>query len=165
MRATQACLTFLVALCGVFIYVLLNTRGLALLPYLLVAPNEHWVPPRYNEGDTELIAGQAFTHHFVHVQKTVATQTQSSRTTDATYHIVTAGPPTGEPVVFLHGLCETWFGFYQQMIALSEMGYYCLSIDIKGFGQSSKPYSTLLFPELNEVRCKTLVETALLHRS
>ncbi|MEL7548032.1 MAG: alpha/beta hydrolase [Pseudomonadota bacterium] len=54
-----------------------------------------------------------------------------------TWHLVTAGDPANEPIVFLHGLPETWYGFHHQMSDLSDT-YYTISIDQMGYGQSDK---------------------------
>ena len=54
-----------------------------------------------------------------------------------TWHLVTAGNPSNEAVVFLHGLPETWYGFRHQMSGLSD-NYFTVSIDQLGYGQSDK---------------------------
>ena len=57
-----------------------------------------------------------------------------------TWHLVTAGDPANEPIVFLHGLPETWYGFHHQMSGLSD-SYFTISIDQMGYGQSDKELS------------------------
>ncbi|MEL7043091.1 MAG: alpha/beta hydrolase [Pseudomonadota bacterium] len=54
-----------------------------------------------------------------------------------TWHFVSAGNPENEPLLFLHGLPESWYAFHHQMAALSE-DYYVLSFDSLGYGQSDK---------------------------
>ena len=78
------------------------------------------------DGDTEELDGQRFTHHFVEApgdQETV------------TWHYVEAGE--GEPVVFLHGIPDSWFQWHHQMAALAGE-YRCIAVDLKGYGQSEK---------------------------
>ena len=53
-----------------------------------------------------------------------------------TWHYVEAGQ--GEPVVFLHGLPESWYSWHYQLEALSGE-YRVIAIDLKGYGQSDKP--------------------------
>jgi pimeloyl-ACP methyl ester carboxylesterase len=52
-----------------------------------------------------------------------------------TWHYVEAGQ--GEPVVFLHGLPESWYSWHHQLAALSD-DYRVIAIDLKGYGQSDK---------------------------
>ena len=52
-----------------------------------------------------------------------------------TWHYVEAGQ--GEPVVFLHGLPESWYSWHYQLEALSG-DYRVIAIDLKGYGQSDK---------------------------
>ncbi|MGC6521799.1 MAG: alpha/beta fold hydrolase [Candidatus Micropelagos thuwalensis] len=54
-----------------------------------------------------------------------------------TWHFVTAGNAKNQPVLFLHGLPESWFAFHNQMSALSE-DYYVIAFDSLGYGQSDK---------------------------
>lgn len=55
--------------------------------------------------------------------------------TGLTWHYVEAG--RGEPVVFLHGLPESWYSWHYQLEALSA-DYRVIAIDLKGYGQSDK---------------------------
>jgi pimeloyl-ACP methyl ester carboxylesterase len=52
-----------------------------------------------------------------------------------TWHYVEAG--RGEPVVFLHGLPESWYSWHYQLEALAD-GYRVIAVDLKGYGQSGK---------------------------
>jgi len=52
-----------------------------------------------------------------------------------TWHYVEAGQ--GEPLVFLHGLPESWYSWHYQLEALSGE-YHVIAIDLKGYGQSDK---------------------------
>ena len=78
------------------------------------------------EGDTELLDGVTFTHHFVDAPGDYDT---------VEWHYVSCGK--GKPIVFLHGIPDSWFMWYHQMAALSDQ-YHCIAIDLKGYGQSSK---------------------------
>jgi len=51
------------------------------------------------------------------------------------WHYVEAGE--GEPVVFLHGLPESWFSWHYQIEAVSKQ-YHVIAVDLKGYGQSDK---------------------------
>lgn len=53
-------------------------------------------------------------------------------------HVVTAGPPTGEPVVLLHGFPETWYEWRHAIPELAER-YRVIVPDTRGFGESDKP--------------------------
>lgn len=76
-------------------------------------------------GQTEILpAGVEATHWFVDAD-------------DVTWHLVTAGDPQNVPVIFLHGLPESWYGFHQQMAGLSD-SYFTISIDQMGYGQTEK---------------------------
>ncbi|MEO0465659.1 MAG: alpha/beta hydrolase [Pseudomonadota bacterium] len=54
-----------------------------------------------------------------------------------TWHFVSAGNPENPPLLFLHGLPESWFAFHHQMAALSG-DYHVISFDSLGYGQSDK---------------------------
>ncbi|ADJ45455.1 alpha/beta hydrolase [Amycolatopsis mediterranei S699] len=82
--------------------------------------------PADSDGDTEKLDGALFTHRFAELpgdQETVR------------WHYVETG--TGEPVVFLHGMPDSWFMWHHQMAALSD-SYRCIAVDLKGYGQSEK---------------------------
>ena len=51
-------------------------------------------------------------------------------------HYVIGGQ--GEPVVFLHGWPETWYGWHKVMPALAQ-NYTVIAPDLRGLGDSSKP--------------------------
>ncbi len=54
-----------------------------------------------------------------------------------TWHFVTTGNPTNEPLVFVHGFPESWYTFHNQMRDLSDQ-FYCIAVDTLGNGQSDK---------------------------
>ena len=53
-------------------------------------------------------------------------------------HVVTAGPPDGEPVLLIHGFPETWHE-WRHAIAAFEGDYRLIVPDTRGFGASDKP--------------------------
>lgn len=53
-------------------------------------------------------------------------------------HVVTAGPPDGEPVLLIHGFPETWYEWRKTIPALED-GYRLIAPDTRGFGRSDKP--------------------------
>ncbi|MEM9513303.1 MAG: alpha/beta hydrolase [Actinomycetota bacterium] len=58
------------------------------------------------------------------------------------WHAATAGDATNpDVVVFLHGFPETWFAWHHQMAALADR-FYCVAIDLKGYGQSDTRLDT-----------------------
>ncbi len=54
-----------------------------------------------------------------------------------TWHFVTTGDPTKEPLVLVHGFPESWFTFHNQMRDLADQ-FYCIAVDTLGNGQSDK---------------------------
>jgi pimeloyl-ACP methyl ester carboxylesterase len=86
------------------------------------------VKPRNEDrdGDVEIINGVAFTHRFV---------TAPGDAEFLTWHYVEAG--AGEPIVFLHGIPDSWYQWHPQMAALAAT-HRCIAVDLKGYGQSDK---------------------------
>jgi pimeloyl-ACP methyl ester carboxylesterase len=84
--------------------------------------------PPNSEGDTEILDGAIFTHHFVAAPGDAEV---------INWHYVEAGPAEGEAIVFLHGIPDSWYQWHHQIAALSE-GYRCIAVDLKGYGQSEK---------------------------
>lgn len=80
------------------------------------------------DGDTESFDGVTFTHHFVDAPGDYET---------VRWHYVECGE--GEPIVFLHGIPDSWFQWVHQMSALAATNR-CIAVDLKGYGQSdTKP--------------------------
>ena len=67
-----------------------------------------------------------FKHHFVEAPADY---------TLITWHYVEAGH--GEPIVFLHGIPDSWYQWHHQMAALAKT-HRCIAVDLKGYGQSDK---------------------------
>jgi len=57
----------------------------------------------------------------------------------ARFHVVLAGPESGELVVLLHGFPQFWWAWRAQLTALAAAGYRVAAMDIRGFGGSDKP--------------------------
>ncbi len=57
----------------------------------------------------------------------------------ARFHVVLAGPESGELVVLLHGFPQFWWAWRAQLVALAEAGYRVAAMDLRGFGGSDKP--------------------------
>jgi pimeloyl-ACP methyl ester carboxylesterase len=53
-------------------------------------------------------------------------------------HIAEAG--SGPLVLLLHGWPESWYSWRHQLPALAQAGYHAVAPDVRGYGQSDKPY-------------------------
>jgi pimeloyl-ACP methyl ester carboxylesterase len=82
--------------------------------------------PADQDGDKETLDGVVFTHHFVDAPGDHET---------VRFHYVEAG--RGEPIVFLHGIPDTWYQWHHQMAALAS-DHRVIGVDLKGYGQSEK---------------------------
>jgi len=80
------------------------------------------------DGDTEVLDGVTFTHHFVDGPGDEET---------VSWHYVETGGAGEETIVFLHGIPDSWFQWHHQMSALSK-SHRCIAVDLKGYGQSEK---------------------------
>ena len=60
-----------------------------------------------------------------------------------TLHAVELG--NGPVVLFVHGFPDTWRGWRRQMIAVAETGYRALTLDMRGYGESSSPADAALY--------------------
>jgi pimeloyl-ACP methyl ester carboxylesterase len=54
-------------------------------------------------------------------------------------HVVLSGPPSGQPLVFLHGFPEFWFGWRHQIDHFVSSGYRVIIPDQRGYNLSGKP--------------------------
>ena len=75
---------------------------------------------------------------------TVAAPTEGTELQLSDHFLEGAGPPwpyveagDGDPVVFLHGLPESWYSWHYQLEALASE-YRVIAVDLKGYGQSDK---------------------------
>lgn len=84
--------------------------------------------PADKDDDKETLDGVEFTHHFVSTPGDYE---------NVEWHYVTCGKPDAKAIVFLHGIPDSWFQWFHQMAAFSG-SYYCIGVDLKGYGQSSK---------------------------
>ncbi|RFU33208.1 hypothetical protein B7463_g3146, partial [Scytalidium lignicola] len=95
----------------------------------LLAEFAHVKPrPEDKDGDTEVLEGETFTHHFI---------LGPGDGDVIRWHYVEAGPKDGEVVVFLHGIPDAWYQWHLQMAKLAKT-YRCIALDLKGYGQSEK---------------------------
>ncbi len=62
-------------------------------------------------------------------------------------HVVEHGE--GKPVLFCHGFPDLWRGWRLQMEALAVSGYHTISLDMRGYGQSSAPVDPLHYTPLH----------------
>jgi hypothetical protein len=129
LRSAGGCAGALVLLLAV----LIATQPLpATLFYLVAAPSlgvdSHLAPRRNSDGQTE---DGVFVHRFVHVDKTAV-----GAHANITYHLVECGEASAEPIVFVHGLGETWRVWKDVMRPFCKR-YRPISITCEGFGQSA----------------------------
>ena len=54
-------------------------------------------------------------------------------------NIYTAEHGEGPLVIMVHGWPESWYSWRHQIKPIAELGYKVLAIDVRGYGQSSKP--------------------------
>ena len=66
-----------------------------------------------------------------------------------TLHVVELGD--GPAVLFCHGFPDTWRGWRRQMECISAAGYRAISIDMRGYGESSAPEDPSLYTTFHTV--------------
>jgi pimeloyl-ACP methyl ester carboxylesterase len=54
-------------------------------------------------------------------------------------HVARTGPADGPPVVLCHGFPELWYSWRHQLGALAQAGYRVFALDMRGYGDSSRP--------------------------
>lgn len=79
-------------------------------------------------GETE---SDVFTHRFAHVVKTY-----TGLPVNVTYHYVECGDAKAEPIIFFHGLAETWRVWKDHMQPLCSR-FHAIAVDSEGMGQST----------------------------
>jgi pimeloyl-ACP methyl ester carboxylesterase len=67
------------------------------------------------------------------------TETTYIETNGIKLHVVMAGPKDGGAVLLLHGFPEFWYGWRNQIPALTEAGYRVIVPDQRGYNLSDKP--------------------------
>lgn len=67
------------------------------------------------------------------------TEHTTLKTNGIRLHLVTAGPPSGPPIVFLHGFPEFWYGWRHQIPFFAGSGYRVIVPDQRGYNLSEKP--------------------------
>ncbi len=71
--------------------------------------------------------------------------TQMIATNGVRLHTVLAGDPHGEPIVFLHGFPDFWYGWHNQIPFFAERGYRVIVPDQRGYNLSDKPSDVLAY--------------------
>ena len=56
---------------------------------------------------------------------------------DAVWHFVSAGDPSNDVILFVHGHPDTWYAYSKVMADLADE-YYVIAVDTLGYGQSDK---------------------------
>ena len=64
-------------------------------------------------------------------------------------HIAEAGE--GPLVLLLHGFPELWYSWRHQLPALAAAGYHAVAPDVRGYGESDKPYEIEAYSMTNHV--------------
>jgi len=54
-------------------------------------------------------------------------------------HVVEAGNPDGRPILFIHGLSQSWLSWSRQLDSELARDHRLVAIDMRGHGQSDKP--------------------------
>ncbi len=54
-------------------------------------------------------------------------------------HVVTLGPSDGPLILCVHGWPENWYSWRHQMTHFAALGYRVAAMDVRGYGQSSRP--------------------------
>jgi non-heme chloroperoxidase len=57
----------------------------------------------------------------------------------ARLHVVETGNPTGRPIVFIHGLSQSWLTWSRQLSSDLANDYRLIALDLRGHGLSDKP--------------------------
>ncbi len=83
-------------------------------------------PPGNRDGEVELLGATEVVHRFVEAEGDGET---------LRWHLVEVG--AGEPVVFLHGISDSWFMWHRQIEVLAAT-HRAIAVDLKGYGQSDK---------------------------
>ena len=58
----------------------------------------------------------------------------------ARFHVVLAGPESGELVLLLHGFPQFWWAWRHQITPLAEAGYHVVAPDMRGYNSSDVPH-------------------------
>lgn len=80
------------------------------------------------DGERQLVGSVEVTHHFDEAPGSIV---------PIRWHYVTAGDPSGEPLLFLHGNPESWRAWEPQIEYFAD-SYRVIAVDLKGYGQSDK---------------------------
>jgi alpha/beta hydrolase fold len=92
----------------------------------LAAFADQRAPAANHDAEVELVGDAELVHRFVDAPGDSET---------VRWHFVEAG--TGEPMLFLHGLPDSWWMWHHQLAALAS-SHRVIAVDLKGYGQSDK---------------------------
>ena len=67
------------------------------------------------------------------------TEHTTIKTNGVQLHVVSAGPASGRPIIFLHGFPEFWYGWRRQIPFFAAAGYRVIAPDQRGYNLSEKP--------------------------
>ena len=81
------------------------------------------------------------THRFVPI-----TETSEGEKVHVTYHLVECGAADAEPLVFYHGLAETWRLWKAEMLPFCDT-HRVIAVDSEGMGQSYWPWPQVDIPK------------------
>ena len=127
-------IALLVGISALLVYRLLSVQLVATLFYNVVSYNLNFdsnITRTINfHGEVE---DGIFSHKFIQL-----TITSSGEKVNMTYHVVECGSPNAEPIVFIHGLAETWKVWKEIMLPFCK-SYRPIAFDIEGQGQSLWP--------------------------
>lgn len=80
------------------------------------------------------------------------------------YHVVEAGPTSGQMVLMSHGFPESWYSWRHQLKALGEAGYHAVAVDMLGYGQSDSPDDIAQFSQKKITDDLAAIASALGHQ-
>jgi pimeloyl-ACP methyl ester carboxylesterase len=81
--------------------------------------------------------------------RTSSMKSSHIQTNGITIHVEELG--SGPPVLFCHGFPDTWRGWRRQVEAVAAAGYRAISLDMRGYGESSAPIAAELYTTLHSV--------------
>jgi pimeloyl-ACP methyl ester carboxylesterase len=142
--SNQKCSIFRNTVYRVVVFIVVTTLGISLL--IGIGSNQSQVTIAQLQQQQQLQANQTFTPSAEEQQQllegisfqldNVTFSHHMASVNGIQMHYVIGGQ--GEPVVFLHGWPETWYGWHKVMPALAQ-NYTVIAPDLRGLGDSSKP--------------------------
>ena len=78
---------------------------------------------------------------------------------DFSFDALIAGPPSGEPIMLLHGFPNTNYHWREQIVALAEAGFFVVAPNQRGYSSGARPKG------IESYTSEKLVEDCLLYTS